>query len=125
MNQRDLDRLVGIKPVLIDILKEASINPPYEFHIPEDGGLRTAARQNQLFLKGVSKCDGFKIIGEHQKGTAFDIFLLIDGKASWDKPKLKETMYHIKKVAKDKFNIELNCGCDWVSFPDYPHAQIK
>lgn len=123
LNQRSLDRLKGVKQCLIDILIEASKNSPYEFQIPADGGLRTAEMQNALFLKKVSKCDGYNTISEHQKGTAFDIFLMIDGKASWDKEKLKATMYHIKEIAKTK-GISLNCGCDWKTFSDYPHAQI-
>lgn len=124
LNERSLDRLKGISPILITILIEAAQSSPIEFQIPEDGGLRTPERQNELFKKGVSKCDGYKNISEHQKGTAFDIFLMIDGKASWDKPRLKQVMYHIKDVAL-KHNVSLNLGCDWVKFVDYPHAQIK
>ena len=124
LSQRDLDRLVGVNPSLILILKEASIDSPYEFHIPLDGGVRTALRQNQLFLAGKSKRDGYKKIGKHQSGKAFDIFLMIDKKASWDKPALKATMYHIKKIAMDKFNVKLNLGCDWVEPVDYPHGEL-
>lgn len=124
MNQRSIDRLKGVKPILIDILIEAAKTSPFEFQIPEDGGLRTAERQNQLFKDKKSLCDGYKNLSEHQKGTAFDIFLIIDGKASWDKPRLKQVMYHIKEVAL-KYNITLDLGCDWTKFIDYPHAQIK
>lgn len=124
MNQRDLDRLKGVKQALIDILIEASKNSPYEFHIPADGGLRTAEMQNALFLKKVSKCDGYNTISEHQKGTAFDIFLLIDGKASWDKAKLTEVAKHIKDTALTKFNTRLTWGGDWKTFKDLPHFQL-
>ena len=123
-SQRDLDRLKGVKQCLIDLLIEAAKDSPYEFHIPADGGLRTAEMQNALFLKKVSKCDGYNTISEHQKGTAFDIFLLIDGKASWDKVKLTETAKHIKQVAKDKFKISLTWGGDWKTFKDLPHFQL-
>lgn len=124
LNQRSLDRLKGIKQCLIDLLIEASKTSPYEFQIPADGGLRTAEQQNALFLKKVSKCDGYNTLSEHQKGTAFDIFLLIDGKASWDKTKLTETATHIKKIAKDKFKISLTWGGDWKNFKDLPHFQL-
>ena len=80
--------------------------------------------QNALFLKKVSKCDGYNTISEHQKGTAFDIFLLIDGKASWDKTKLSVTAKHIKQVAKDKFKLNLTWGGDWTTFKDLPHFQL-
>ena len=124
LNQRSLDRLKGVKQALIDILIEASKDSPYEFQIPADGGLRTAEQQNALFMKKVSKCDGYNTFSSHQSGNAFDIFLLIDGKASWDKSKLKATVYHIKEVARKK-GISLNCGCDWKSFPDFPHCEIS
>jgi peptidoglycan L-alanyl-D-glutamate endopeptidase CwlK len=123
MNRRSLDRLAGIKPILIQILVEATKDSPYIFEIPEFGGIRTAEIQHGLFVKGASKCDGYSKISNHQKGTAFDIFLLIDNKASWNKPALKKTMYHIKEVAMTKFHTELELGCDWGW--DYPHGEIK
>ena len=125
MNQRSLDRLKGVKQVLIDILIEASKDTPYPFEIPPFGGMRTAEDQHGLFLKKVSKCDGYNKLSAHQKGTAFDIFLLINGTASWDKDKLRATMYHIKAVALDSYKIKLSCGCDWKGFPDFPHAEIS
>jgi peptidoglycan L-alanyl-D-glutamate endopeptidase CwlK len=123
MNQRSLDRLKGVKQVLIDILIEASKDTPYPFEIPPFGGLRTAEDQHGLFLKKVSKCDGYNTKSEHQKGTAFDIFLLINGTASWDKEKLTKVARHIQEVAKDK-NIKLTWGGDWTSFKDLPHFQL-
>ena len=113
LNQRSLDRLKGISPVLITILIEAAESSPIEFQIPQDGGLRTPERQNELFTAKKSLCDGYKKLSKYQSGTAFDIFLMIDGKASWDKPRLKQVMYHIKEVAL-KHNVSLNLGCDWV-----------
>ena len=71
LSQRSIDRLKGVKQVLIDILIEASNNSPYEFQIPLDGGLRTAQRQNELFKAKKSLCDGYTKLSEHQKGTAF------------------------------------------------------
>ena len=124
LNKRSLDRLKGVNPALITILIEAAESSPIEFQIPPDGGIRTAQRQNELFKDKKSLCDGYNKLSEHQKGTAFDIFLMIDGKASWDKPRLKQVMYHIKEVAL-RHNITLDLGCDWTKFIDYPHAQIK
>lgn len=131
MNRRSLDRLVGVKPILIKILVEAAKDSPHEFEIPPFGGCRTPDEQNGLFIKGASKCDGKIKISKHQTGDAYDIFLMIDGKASWDKKALKETQYHIKKVAKEKFSTDLSLGCDWLSKPtdefgwDCPHGELK
>ena len=124
LNQRSLDRLRGVDPILPAILKEAIKTSPYEFQIPEDGGLRNAERQRQLYDKKVSKCDGFIKKSEHQKGTAFDIFLMIDKKASWNKIALKLVARHIQEVAKNTFNVNLVWGGDWKGFVDFPHFQL-
>lgn len=124
LNERSLNRLVGVKRVLIDILIEAAKYSPYEFQIPADGGLRTAERQKELFDRKLSKLDGYIKIGNHQKGTAFDIFLLIDGTASWDKIKLTQVARHIQEVAEDDFKIKLKWGGDWKGFVDMPHFEL-
>lgn len=124
LNQKSLDRLKGVKQVLIDILIEASKYSPYEFQIAPFGGLRTAEEQNGLFLKKASKCDGYKNISEHQKGTAFDIFLMINGAASWDKDKLTKVARHIQEVAEFDFKTKLTWGGDWTKFKDMPHFQL-
>ena len=123
LNQRSLDRLKGVKQVLIDICIEASKDSPYEFQIPPFGGLRTAEEQHGLFLKKVSKCDGYNKKSYHQTGKAFDIFLMINGAASWDKQKLTVVARHIQAVALDH-KLKLDWGGDWKSFKDMPHFQI-
>jgi peptidoglycan L-alanyl-D-glutamate endopeptidase CwlK len=124
LNQRSLDRLKGVKQILIDILIEAAKDSPYEFQIPADGGLRTAARQKELFDKKLSKCDGYKNKSYHQTGNAFDIFLLIEGRASWDKAALTKTARHIQSVAEFDFKTKLEWGGDW-KWKDMPHFQIS
>jgi hypothetical protein len=131
LNQRSLDRLKGVKQILIDILIEAAKDSPYEFQIPPDGGLRTAARQKELFDKGASKLDGINKIGKHQKGEAYDIYLNKEvGMAMWDKAKLTKVQRHIKEVAFD-MGYELSLGCDWKKKPtdefgwDCPHGELK
>lgn len=113
LSQRSLNRLEGVNPILIDILKIAIINSPYDFGIPMWGGLRTAEDQHQLFLRGVSQLDGYNKKSNHQSGNAFDIYLYINGKASWDRNKLEEVARHIQKVAKKEFNTTLRWGGDW------------
>lgn len=52
------------------------------------------------------------------------MFAYVDGKASWDKKHLTAIAKHIIKVAKDKFNVDLEWGGNWRSFKDLPHFQI-
>lgn len=123
MTTRDLERLKGINPILIDILLEASKTTPVPFGIPRDGGLRTAERQNYLYKKHRSKCDGYVKKSYHQSGNAFDIYAIKDGKPSWNKELLTEIAEHILKVAKD-MNVKLTWGGHWTKFVDMPHFQI-
>lgn len=130
LSERSLDRLKGVKPILIEIVEEAIKESPYDFGIPAFGGLRTADEQNGLYMKRVSKCDGFKNKSNHQAkadgyGHAFDIYAFVNGEASWNKKHLESIAIHIKKVAKEKFNVELEWGGDWKNFKDLPHFELK
>lgn len=123
-------RLQGIKPVLIEIIEAAIVNSPYDFGIPQDGGLRTAYRQNEMYAQGRTKAgkiitwvDGMKKRSRHQDGDAFDIYAFVDGKASWDIAHLTAIARHLQAVALT-FGVELEYGGDWAKFKDYPHLQI-
>jgi len=125
LSKRSLDRLKGINPVLIEILKEGIKESPFDFGIPQNGGLRTSEDQYLLYKNKVSKCDGYKNKSYHQTGNAFDIYGYDNGKAHWDIDKLTLIAKHLQKVAKEKFDIHLEWGGDWKSWKDYPHFQIK
>ena len=125
LSSKSLKHLEGVDPILIDILKEAVKESPYDFGIPITGGLRTEEMQYALYVKGLSKCDGTRNKSYHQTGKAFDIYGYVYSKASWDKRILTKIARHIQKVAYDVFCVELQWGGDWVNFKDMPHFQIK
>ena len=125
LSQTSFNRLKGINPILIDIVTKAIQTSPLDFGIPNDGGLRTAERQNELFKAGKSKLDGYKKIGKHQLGKAFDIYAFVDGKASWQRNHLTIIADHILKVAKNDFNVDLIWGGNFKTFLDMPHFEIK
>jgi len=125
LSKRSLKHLEGVEPVLIDIVKEAIKDSPYDFGIPITGGLRTAEQQQSLYYKDLSKCDGYIKKSYHQTGKAFDIYGYVYGKATWDKHILTKIARHIQKVAYDVFCVNLVWGGDWISFKDMPHFQIK
>ena len=131
LSKRSEERLKGIEPVLIAIIKEAITDSPYDFGIPQYGGLRTAEDQHSLYQRGrdlpgsiVTNVDGYDKKSYHQTGKAFDIYGFVDGKATWDKGVLTSIARHLQEVAKDCFGVELTWGGDWRSFKDYPHFQI-
>ena len=41
-----------------------------------DSVKRSAGEQNDLFLAGKSKCDGYKKLSQHQRGKAADIYFI-------------------------------------------------
>lgn len=124
LSTRSKARLIGINPILIEIVEEAIKDSPFDFGIPSFGGLRTAEDQNSLYIKKASQLDGYKKKSYHQTGNAFDIYAYVDGRASWDVDHLSAIADHIKCVAEDKFNTELTWGGDWKNFVDMPHFQL-
>ena len=137
MTERDLKRLEGVKPILIDILIEASKTTPYTFAIPRDGGVRTTEQQQKIYSygrtdksKGIrTYVDGITKKSLHQVkadgyGHAIDFYHVPkNGGASWDKTILKAIARHIQKVALEKFDTKLTWGGDW-KMKDYPHLQL-
>ena len=124
LSKKSYNHLNGINAILVAIVTEAIKESPHDFGIPNTGGLRTPSVQNNLFLNGKSKADGYKKKSYHQTGKAFDIFGYVDGKATWNKTILTEIARHVQKIAKDEFDIELTWGGDWKNFQDMPHFQI-
>ena len=125
LSNRSKSRLEGIDTILIDIVIEAIKDSPYDFGIPQYGGLRTQPDQYSLYQRGASKCDGTIKKSYHQTGKAFDIYAYVDGKATWDEKYYKPIADHIRSVARDKFRVNLIWGGNWTTFVDLPHFQIS
>lgn len=131
LSTKSLERLKGIDQLLIDIITEGIKDSPIDFGIPNDGGLRTAQRQAEMYAQGrttvgkkITNADGVKKQSYHQSGKAFDIFAYVDGKASWEHKHYEPIARHLQKVALDKFGAKLEWGGDFKSIIDLPHFQI-
>lgn len=128
LSNRSLERLQGVKSILIAIVVDAINHEdcPFDFGIPRHGGVRTASEQNLLYkqVPRITYKDGYKKKSYHQTGKAFDIYAYVDGKASWDIAHLKPIARHIQKVAKERYGVNLKWGGDWKTFKDLPHFQI-
>lgn len=88
LSARSKRNRIGVDPKLIEISDLAIQITKIDFGVPEDGGIRTAIRQNELFRDEKSKADGFENLSEHQPaddgyGKALDFYAFIDGSASW------------------------------------------
>ena len=141
--QSSLDKMKKVHPKLIEVMKAAIENSPYDFRITD--GARTAEEQNYLYQQGrtrpgqkVTNCDGYKAKSNHQIksdgfGHAVDIFpcgVIENGvyrkftsEEGYDEKKLKLIANHILAVAKSK-NINIEWGGNW-KMNDTPHFEIK
>jgi len=89
LSEKSKQRRKGVDHRLIEICDLALQISVIDFGIPGDGGVRTTARQNELFTEGKSKADGYVKRSRHQpaldgSGKALDFYAFVDGKASWD-----------------------------------------
>ena len=142
-SQASLDKMEKVHPKLVEVMKAAIIDSPYDFRITD--GARTAEEQFALYQIGRSKpgrivtnCDGKKFKSNHQIksdgfGHAVDIFpcgVIENGvyrkftsEEGYDEKKLKLIANHILEVAKSK-NINIEWGGNW-KMKDTPHFELK
>ena len=142
-SQTSLDKMSKVHPKLVEVMKEAIKNSPFDFRITD--GARTAEEQNALYQLGRSKpgrkvtnCDGYKAKSNHQIkvdgfGHAVDIFPCgieengeyrkFTSEEGYDDKKLKIISEHILKIAKEK-GVNIEWGGNW-KMHDTPHFEIK
>lgn len=142
-SQASLDKMEKVHPKLVDVLKTAIVNSPFDFRITD--GARTAKEQFALYQKGrtlpgpkVTNCDGKRFKSNHQikadgYGHAVDIFpcgVIENGEyrkftsdEGYDEKKLKLIARHILAVAKSK-KANVEWGGNW-KMHDTPHFELK
>ena len=142
-SQSSLDKMKKVHPKLVDVIKAAIVNSPFDFRITD--GARTAEEQFALYQKGrtlpglkVTNCDGKKFKSNHQiksdgYGHAVDIFPCgvyengvyrkFTSDEGYDDKKLRLIANHILAVAKSK-NVNVEWGGNW-KMHDTPHFELK
>lgn len=117
LGARSLDRLKGVHPDLIRVVKLAITLTPVDFTVLE--GLRTAARQKQLFAAGATKT----MNSRHLTGHAVDLAPFVAGSVRWDWPLYHKLAAAVKQAAKLE-NVPITWGGDWRTFKDGPHWEL-
>jgi peptidoglycan L-alanyl-D-glutamate endopeptidase CwlK len=117
LSQKSLEKLTGVKPQLISVVKRALEISMIDFKILE--GLRTLERQVMLFKSGKSQT----MNSRHITGDAVDLGAIIDGVISWEW-KYYEQIAHAMKQASKELNIHIEWGGDWKTFKDGVHFQL-
>lgn len=145
LSDASIEKMKGVHPKLIELMKKAISNSPYDFKIVQ--GLRTAAYQNELYQQGrtrpgkiVTKLDGYNRKSNHQAkadgyGHAVDIAVCghYDQNGNYvkcttdaemfDNKKLVEISRHVKAVAKE-MGLDIVWGGDWKTLYDTPHYEL-
>lgn len=102
LGKKSLDRLSGVRPDLVAVVKRAIEITEQDFSVHE--GVRSRARQAQLFKAGASKI----MDSRHITGHAVDLVPYIGGQLRWEwKP-----IFHIA-VAVDQAATELGVPIRW------------
>ena len=133
LSKRSLDNLIGVEPSLVQLVKTAIVDTPFDFTVTE--GVRTTKRQQELFAQRpkVTNADSIKNKSNHQVkadgfGHAIDLYPYYNGAVQvQDKdviPRLKKIADHFKEKAKC-MNIKITWGGDWKNPYDPPHFQIE
>jgi len=132
LGQRSLDRLKGVHPDLVKVVKRAIELTPIDFTVLE--GLRTVERQKQLVAKGASKT----MNSRHITGHAVDLGAVIDGEVRWDWALYLQIAQAVQS-ASSELKIPIRWGGSWKllsdtplisskvlsrSFPDGPHFEL-
>ena len=117
LGQRSLSRLEGVHPDLVRVVKKAAAMSSLDFTVLE--GLRTAARQKQLYDQGATKT----MNSRHLTGHAVDLAPMIGGTVRWDWPLYHQLAAIVKAAAKAE-NVPVQWGGDWRTFKDGPHWEL-
>jgi peptidoglycan L-alanyl-D-glutamate endopeptidase CwlK len=114
---RSLSRLKGVHPDLVKVAHLALSYSPLDFTITE--GLRTRARQQELFNEGASKTRNSR----HITGHAIDIAAMVGGKVRWDWPLYPRIAEAFKRASKE-LDVPIIWGGGWKSLRDGPHFEL-
>lgn len=117
LSKRSLDRLQGVHPDLVAVVKLAITRTSEDFTVLE--GVRSEARQRELYNSGASKT----MNSRHLTGHAVDIAPLVNNTVSWHWPHYYPLAETMKKCA-DELGVQIEWGGDWRTFKDGPHWQL-
>lgn len=118
LSQRSLDRLNGVHPKLVAVVKAAIALSKVDFSVVE--GLRTLEKQREYWDAGKTRT----MASKHLTGHAVDLAPIIEGVAVWEEK-------HFLPVADAMFQAAVNLGVQldwggrWQSFKDCPHFEIN
>lgn len=123
LSARSMQRLEGVHPQLVEIVKLAIQRTAVDFTVVE--GLRTPERQRELVAAGKSQTmNGLHLRQADGYAHAVDLAPLVGGAIPWNEwARFKDLADVVKACAAD-LGVPVEWGGDWKSFKDGPHFQI-
>ena len=106
LSQRSLDRLDGVKPELVDVVKRAIELTTIDFGVVQ--GLRTEEEQKALVEKGASKT----MKSKHLTGDAVDLMAYIGGRGCWEL-NVYDEIADAMKAAAIELGVAIRWGAAW------------
>ncbi|MGB3434883.1 M15 family metallopeptidase [Achromobacter sp.] len=123
LSQRSLDRLLGVHPDLVAIVKLAIQRAPADFTVVEGG--RTMARQREHVAKGASQTmASYHLPQADGLSHAVDLAPLIDGAIPWNNWQAFTDLASVVKTCAAELGVPVEWGGDWKTLRDGPHFQI-
>jgi peptidoglycan L-alanyl-D-glutamate endopeptidase CwlK len=117
LTTRDLERLEGVHPDLVQLVRCVAVGPPLPFMVLE--GMRSVEKQAENVAQGVS----WTMNSRHLTGHAVDLVPLVDDEPSWNWDYYWPLAGHIKAMA-EALPVRVTWGGDWVKTPDGPHWEL-
>ena len=106
LSERSLQRLEGVKPEMVDVVKEAIKLTNVDFGVI--CGMRTEEEQKALVDKGASQT----MKSKHLTGDAVDLMAYIDGRATWELNVYDDIADAMKK-ASEVVRVPIRWGASW------------
>jgi peptidoglycan LD-endopeptidase CwlK len=106
LSQRSLDKLEGVKPELVDVVKRAIELTTVDFGVIE--GLRTEEQQKALVEKGASQT----MKSKHLTGNAVDLMAYVGGRGCWELNVYDEIADAVKGAAEE-LGTPIRWGAAW------------
>lgn len=110
LSQKSLNKLQGVNPKLVQVVKRAIQLSTVDFGVSE--GLRTTETQRKYVAAGKSQT----MASKHLEGKAVDLIAYVDGNISWELNLYDNIADAMAKAAKE-LNVPLRWGAAW-NVPD-------
>jgi peptidoglycan L-alanyl-D-glutamate endopeptidase CwlK len=119
LSQNSIDKLVGVKQPLVDVVKLAMTYTKVNFEVIH--GLRTKEEECKYVAEGKSET----LDSRHITGDAIDFCVLVNGAVVWGPISLYEQVADAFFKAAAQLNISIVYGGSWITLKDWGHFELN